>query len=64
MLVYGRNVIKEVDKKKIRKIYISSKELIPYLKEEKLKFDIVPKKKIRSNGKRKSSRNSYRYIRL
>ena len=46
MLVYGRNVIKEVDKKKIRKIYISSKELIPYLKEEKLKFDIVPKQRL------------------
>lgn len=46
MLVYGRNVIKELDKKKIRKIYVSSKELIPYLKEEKLKFDIVPKQKL------------------
>ena len=46
MLVYGRNVIKELDRKKIRKIYISSKELIPYLKEEKLKFDIVPKQKL------------------
>lgn len=48
MLVYGRNVIKELDKKKIRKIYVSSKELIPYLKEEKLKFDIVPKQKLDS----------------
>ena len=48
MLVYGRNVIKELDRKKIRKIYISSKELIPYLKEEKLKFDIVPKQKLDS----------------
>jgi len=46
MLVYGRNVIKELDRKKIRKIYISSKELIPYLKEEKLKFDIVPKQRL------------------
>jgi len=46
MLVYGRNVIKEVDKKKIRKIFVSSKELIPYLKEEKLKFDVVPKQRL------------------
>jgi len=46
MLVYGRNVLKELDKKKIRKIYISSKELIPYLKEENLKFDIVPKQRL------------------
>lgn len=46
MLVYGRNVIKELDKKKIRKIYVSSKELIPYLKEEKLKFDLVPKQRL------------------
>lgn len=46
MLVYGRNVLKELDKKKIRKIFISSKELIPYLKEEKLKFDMVPKQRL------------------
>ena len=46
MLVYGRNVLKELDKKKIKKIYLSSKELIPYLKEEKLKFDIVPKQRL------------------
>ena len=46
MLVYGRNVLKELDKKKIKKIYISTKELIPYLKEEKLKFDIVPKQRL------------------
>jgi len=46
MLVYGRNVLKEIDKKKIRKIYVSSQELIPYLKKEKLKFDIVPKQRL------------------
>ena len=48
MLVYGRNVIKELDKKKIRKIYISSNELIPYLSKEQLKYDIVPKQKLDS----------------
>ena len=46
MLVYGRNVLKELDKKKIKKIFISSKELIPYLKKENLKYDVVPKQKL------------------
>lgn len=46
MLVYGRNVLKELDKKKVRKIYVSSKELISYLKEEKLKYNLVPKQKL------------------
>ena len=46
MLVYGRNVLKELDKKKIRKIFISSNELIPYLKEENLKYDLVPRQKL------------------
>lgn len=43
MLVYGRNVLKELDKKKIKKIYISSKELIPILKDMYLKYDFLPK---------------------
>ena len=43
MLVYGRNVLKELDKKKIKKIYISSKELIPILKDMHLKYDFLPK---------------------
>lgn len=46
MLVYGKNVLKELDKKKIKKIYVSSKELIPYLKKEKLKYDLVPKQRL------------------
>lgn len=46
MLVYGKNVLKELDKKKIKKIFISSKELIPYLKKENLKYDVVPKQKL------------------
>ncbi len=43
MLVYGRNVLAELDKKKIKKIYISSKELIPILNDYNLKYDFVPK---------------------
>lgn len=46
MLVYGRNVLKELDKKKIRKIFISSNEVIPYLKENKLKYEFVPKQRL------------------
>lgn len=46
MLVYGRNVLKELDRKKIRKIYVSSKELIPYLNKENLKYDLVPKQRL------------------
>ncbi len=48
MLVYWRNVLKELDRKKIKKIYVSSKELIPFLKNEKLKYDLVPKQKLDS----------------
>lgn len=43
MLVFGRNVLKELNPQKIKKIYISSKELIPYLKSNNLKYDFVPK---------------------
>ena len=43
MLVYGRNVLKELDKKKIKKIYISSNEIIPFLKDNNLKYELVPK---------------------
>ena len=46
MLVYGRNVLKELDKKKIRKIYISSNELVSYLKDNNLKYEFVPKQRL------------------
>ena len=46
MLVYGRNVLKELDKNKIKKIYISSNELISTLKEMNLKYDFVPKQRL------------------
>lgn len=46
MLVYGRNVLKELDTSKIRRILVSSKELIPVLKEKNLKYEIVPKERL------------------
>ncbi len=46
MLVYGRNVLKELDKSKIRKIYVSSKELIPLLQKDGLKYEYVPKERL------------------
>lgn len=46
MLVYGKNVLKELDKKKIKKIFVSSKEVIPYLKSENLKYNVVPKSRL------------------
>lgn len=41
MQVYGMNVLKELDKKKIKKVYTSRNEAISYCKENKIKFEIV-----------------------
>ena len=41
MLVYGKNVLHEIDKKQIKKVYISRKEYIPYLQENKIKYEFV-----------------------
>ncbi len=41
MLVYGKNVLHEVDKNKIKKVYISRKEYIPFLQENKIKYEFV-----------------------
>lgn len=46
MLVYGRNVLKELDKKKIRKIYVCSNELTSYLQENGYKYEFVPKQRL------------------
>lgn len=46
MLVYGKNVLKEIDKNKIRKIYVSSDNHISYLKDNNLKYEYVPKKRL------------------
>ena len=48
MILYGRNPFKETDPKKIKKVYInkniSNKDILDYLREQKIKFDIVDNK--------------------
>ncbi len=41
MLVYGKNVLHELDKTKIKKAFISNKDYIPYLKDNNIKYEIV-----------------------
>lgn len=41
MLVYGKNVLYELDKKTIRKVYTSRKEYLSYLQENKIKYEFV-----------------------
>ncbi len=41
MLVYGKNVLKEIDNKKIKKVYTSRKDLYDYLNENKIKYNIL-----------------------
>ena len=47
MLVWGKNVFNEIDTSKIRKVYIDKnnlKEYLPYLQNNKLRYDLVDKK--------------------
>lgn len=41
MIVYGKNVLYELDKSKIKKVYISRKEYIPYLNDNHIKYEFV-----------------------
>ena len=41
MLVYGKNVLYELEKKQIKKAYISRKEYLTYLQDNKIKYDFV-----------------------
>lgn len=41
MLAYGVNVLKELDKKRIKKVMTSRKEIIDYCKNNKLKYEYV-----------------------
>lgn len=46
MLVYGKNILYEVNKKKIKKAYISRNDYISYLKENSIKYEIVDKSRL------------------
>ena len=46
MLVYGKNILFEVNKKKIKKAYISRNDYISYLKENSIKYEIVDKSRL------------------
>ena len=46
MLVYGKNILYEVDKKKLKKAYISRNDYITYLKENSIKYEIVDKSRL------------------
>lgn len=41
MRVYGVNVLKEIDKKQIKKVYTSRKEIARYCQDNKIKFEFV-----------------------
>lgn len=41
MIVYGKNVLYELDKSKIKKVYISKKEYISYLNDNHIKYEMV-----------------------
>ena len=41
MRVYGMNVLKELDKKKIKKVFTSRKEVCKYCRENKIKYELV-----------------------
>lgn len=50
MLVYGKNVLKDVDVKKIRKVFVSEnfhdKEIFAYLKENKIRYMVSSKQQL------------------
>ena len=44
MLVYGLNVLKEIDGKKVKKAYCSRKDILPILENKKIKYEFKDKK--------------------
>ena len=41
MIVFGKNVLYELDCKLIKKVYVSRNDYLPYLKEHKIRFEMV-----------------------
>lgn len=46
MLVYGKNILKELDIKKIKKAYVASDNYLDYLKKNKIKYEYVDKNRL------------------
>ena len=46
MLVYGKNTLKEVDVKKIKKAYITNNNYLDYLKSNKIKYEYIDKNRM------------------
>ncbi len=46
MLVYGKNILKEIDKKKIKKVYCARKEYLDYLQENKIRYEYTDVNKL------------------
>ena len=46
MLVYGKNVLYEIDRSKIKKAYISRNDYMAYLKENNIKYEYVDKNRL------------------
>ena len=41
MLVYGKNILKEIDKKRIKKVYCARKEYLDYLQNNKIHYEFT-----------------------
>ena len=46
MLVYGKNVLYEIDRSKIKKAYISRNDYMAYLKENNINYEYVDKNRL------------------
>lgn len=46
MLVYGKNVLHEIDSSKVKKAYIFNSNYINYLKERNIKYEIIDKHRL------------------